>query len=92
MNFTLGIRREDKNKWERRVPLTPQHLKELKEKHGIDSIVQPSPIRIFSDKEYEDTGTKVQEDLSSCPVVFAVKELPINLFEPKKHMYFSLIQ
>ena len=32
MSFMLGIRREDKNKWERRVPLTPQHLKELKEK------------------------------------------------------------
>ena len=90
MNFTLGIRREDKNKWERRVPLTPQHLKELKEKHGIDSIVQPSPIRIFSDKEYKDTGTKIQEDISSCPVVFAVKELPINFFEPNKtYAFFS---
>ncbi len=90
MNSTLGIRREDKNKWERRVPLTPQHLKDLKEKHGIGSIVQPSPIRIFSDEEYMGTGTKVQEDISSCPVVFAVKELPINFFEPNKtYVFFS---
>jgi len=90
MDFTLGIRREDKNKWERRVPLIPQHLKELKEKHNVDSIVQTSPIRIFSDKEYEDTGTKVQENLSSCTVVFAVKEIPINFFEPNKiYAFFS---
>ena len=44
MSFTLGVRREDKNKWERRVPLTPQHLKELKEEQGIDAIIQTSPI------------------------------------------------
>ena len=28
-NNIIGIRREDKNKWERRVPLTPSHVKEL---------------------------------------------------------------
>ena len=90
MSFTLGVRREDKNKWERRVPLTPQHLKELKEEHGIDAIIQTSPIRIFSDKEYEDAGTTVQEDLSSCPVVFAVKEMPIDFFKPNKtYVFFS---
>ena len=90
MSSILGIRREDKNKWERRVPLIPQHLKELKEEHGIDSIVQTSPIRIFSDKEYEDVGIKVQEDLSQCPVIFSVKEMPINFFEPNKtYAFFS---
>ena len=52
MNNVFGIRREDKNKWEKRVPLTPNHLKELKEKYGIEAIVQPSPIRIFPDEEY----------------------------------------
>ena len=35
----IGIRREDKNKWERRVPLTPSHIKELKHAHDIDFIV-----------------------------------------------------
>jgi len=86
----LGIRREDKNQWERRVPLTPSHLKELKEKHGIDSIVQTSPIRVFTDEEYETSGIAIQEDMSSCPVVFAVKEIPVDFFESgKTYVFFS---
>lgn len=72
--------------------MIPSHLKELKEKHDIDPIVQTSPIRIFSDKEYEAAGIKVQDDLSSCPVIFAVKEIPIDFFEPgKTYMFFSHI-
>ena len=43
MSFTFGIRREDKNKWERRVPLIPNHVQELKEKYDVDVIV-PVPI------------------------------------------------
>lgn len=90
MSFTLGIRREDKNEWEKRVPLIPQHLKELKENHDIDSIVQTSPNRIFLDKEFITNGIKVQEDLSSCPVVFAVKEIPIDVLELNKtYAFFS---
>ena len=29
MTTTLGIRREDKNRWEQRVPLIPEHILEL---------------------------------------------------------------
>ena len=32
---TLGIRREDKNIWEKRVPIIPDHVKELKENMSI---------------------------------------------------------
>ncbi len=90
MDFTLGIRREDKNKWERRVPLVPDHIKELKEKHGIETIIQPSKIRIYSENDFKNAGALINEDLSSCPVVFAIKEIPIDLFEPKKtYVFFS---
>ena len=90
MSFTIGIRREDKNEWERRVPLVPEYLKELKEKHDIEAVVQTSPIRVYVDKEYEEKGATVQEDLSSCPVIFAVKEIPINFFEENKtYVFFS---
>ena len=89
MSFTLGIRREDKNKWERRVPITPEHVKELNSKYGIETIIQPSNIRIFSDKDYESAGAKVKEDLSSS-LVFAVKELPIDFIKPKTtYVFFS---
>ncbi|MCK4902388.1 MAG: hypothetical protein KAS76_03440 [Thermoplasmatales archaeon] len=90
MAYTLGIRREDKNKWERRVPVTPEHVKELKEKHDVETIIQPSQIRVFTDEEYESRGANVNEDLSSSPVVLAVKEIPIDFFEPRKtYVFFS---
>ena len=90
MGFTLGIRREDKNKWERRVPITPEHVLELKEKHRINTVIQPSDIRIFKNEEYEKAGAKIDEDLSSSNAVFAVKEIPIDLLQAgKTYAFFS---
>ncbi len=90
MSPILGIRREDKNRWERRVPIIPKHVQELKKKYGIKTIVQPSNIRIFSDKEYMDVDAQVQNNLSPSSIIFAVKEIPFNLFEPgKTYVFFS---
>lgn len=90
MNNMFGIRREDKNQWERRVPLIPKHLKELKDKHAIEAKVQPSHIRVFSNEEYEKTGVTIKEDLSDCSVVFAVKEIPLDFFKPGgTYVFFS---
>ncbi|MGD1996185.1 MAG: bifunctional lysine ketoglutarate reductase /saccharopine dehydrogenase family protein [Anaerolineae bacterium] len=75
----VGIRREDKSIWERRVPIIPQHARELKEKHDIQVVVQPSDIRVFKDEEYTAVGAQVQEELSNCSAVFAVKEVPPSL-------------
>ncbi len=86
----FGIRREDKNKWERRVPLIPEDIKILREKHNIEAVVQPSPIRVFSDDDYKNAGAIIQEDLSTCPVIFAVKEIPKTFFESNKtYVFFS---
>jgi len=90
MGFTIGIRREDKNRWEKRVPLIPDHIKKLKENHGVETIIQPSHIRTFSDREYLATGAVVNEDLSRCSIVFSVKEMPLDFFEPgKTYVFFS---
>jgi alpha-aminoadipic semialdehyde synthase len=92
MSFTLGIRREDKNIWERRVPIIPNHVKELKEKYDISTIIQPSKIRIFSDEEYRNIKVKVDENLRDANVIFAVKEIPIDLFEKNKtYVFFAHI-
>jgi alpha-aminoadipic semialdehyde synthase len=86
----IGIRREDKNKWERRTPLTPEQLREIKQTHHIGTIIQPSDIRIFSDEKYRDAGIFVQEDLSACSVIFGVKEMPVSFFQPEKtYVFFS---
>ncbi len=86
----IGIRREDKNEWERRVAITPDDVKELIEKHGIKVIVQPSKIRAFTDEEYREAGAEINEDLSEASVIFGVKEMPIDFFEEgKTYVFFS---
>jgi len=90
MNVCIGIRREDKSRWERRVPVTPEDARELKEEHGIEVWVQPSSIRVFSEEEFTQAGATVQEDLSPCPVIFAVKEMPLDFFEAgKTYVFFA---
>lgn len=85
----IGIRREDKNEWEARVPLIPNDVKKLVN-NGIEVFLQPSPIRIFSDQEYIDVGATISEDLSSCSVILAVKEIPIKFIEKgKTYVFFS---
>ena len=53
----VAIRREDRNRWERRAPLAPQHVAELVKK-GIKVLVQPSTVRTYSDKKYEEVSTR----------------------------------
>ena len=90
MSATLGIRREDKNRWEQRVPLTPQHVMELKEKHGIETFIQPSDVRVFSEDDYRKVGAHVQDSLTPSSVILAVKEIPVELFEKgKTYVFFS---
>ena len=90
MKKIIGIRREDKNQWEKRVPLIPADVKLLLEKNDLDVIVQPSEIRVFQDEEYERAGAKIDESLGSANTIFAVKEIPIQLLEAKKtYVFFS---
>jgi alpha-aminoadipic semialdehyde synthase len=86
----IGIRREDKSRWERRVPITPAKARQLRESHGIEFYVQPSPIRIFREQEFEQAGVHVQEDLCPTGIIFAVKEIPLQYFHPgKTYVFFA---
>jgi len=90
MSNIIGIRREDKNKWERRVPLTPEHIKKLVQDFRTNFIIQPSPVRVFADNDYAQAGAAVQEDLSAAQVVLAVKEIPPELLRPNTtYLFFS---
>jgi alpha-aminoadipic semialdehyde synthase len=52
-NQTIGIRREDKSRWERRAPLTPEGVKKLIQETQTKVYVQPSTKRIFTNESYE---------------------------------------
>jgi len=85
----VGVRREDKSIWERRVPVTPQDAADLKQQ-GIEVIVQPSPIRAIVDREFTERGITVQDDLGPASVILAIKEIPEYVFEPDKtYVFFS---
>ncbi|MGD8538309.1 MAG: hypothetical protein PVI66_06310, partial [Candidatus Aminicenantes bacterium] len=86
----IGLRREDKNPWERRSPLIPSHVRELIHNEIIEVWVQSSPIRIFPDSDYAREGAQIVKSLESCPIVFAVKEIPLDFFEKERvYIFFS---
>lgn len=90
MKKIIGIRKEDKNRWERRTPIIPEHIGILIRDNDLEFIVQPSNIRAFSLKEYEHYGAKISEDLSPCDFIFGVKEVPKELIlEKKTYIYFA---
>ncbi len=90
MTKIIGLRREDKNPWERRVSLIPTHVRELILHESLQVLVQTSPIRIFPDTDYEREGAQVVETLESCPIIFALKEIPLDFFKKEKaYIFFS---
>ena len=72
----IGIRAEDKNRWERRAPLVPDHVRDLVSNQGIEVSLEPSPRRAFEDQDYVEAGGRIDPDLDGCQVILGVKEVP----------------
>jgi alanine dehydrogenase len=90
MKNIIGIRYEDKYKMERRVALTPKHIKELRDKTDIEFQVQTSKKRVFTDAEFEEAGAQIVQELSEPNVIMGVKEMPNSFFEKDKtYIFFS---
>lgn len=86
----IGIRKETKDKTERRAPLTPRQVQTLIKEHNIEVMVEPSETRYFNDSEYQAVGAKITADLSSANIIFGVKEVPIpDLIGGKAFCFFS---
>lgn len=87
----FGIIRERKNPPDRRVVLSPQACKKVLSAHSEAKImVEPSPIRTFSDADYTALGITVAEKMEDCDVLLGVKEVPIDALIPhKKYFFFS---
>lgn len=90
-NLKIGIIKEGKVPVDRRVPITPAQCKTaLKENAALKIYCQRSPIRCFADKEYEDAGAIMVDDVSDCDVILGVKEVPVEMLSNgKTHFFFS---
>ncbi|MFN2442909.1 MAG: bifunctional lysine ketoglutarate reductase /saccharopine dehydrogenase family protein [Thermoanaerobaculia bacterium] len=85
----IGIRKEDKNRWERRAPLTPDHVAELTRMQKVEVIVQPSSRRAFHDLDYERSSARLSLDLGDADIVLGVKEVPPErVLERKVYVIF----
>jgi len=90
MGDRIGLRREDMYHWERRVPLVPDDLRALSESDGLETVVQSSEKRVFTDDEYRVAGLDVVDDLSGCSVVIGLKEIPVEALQPNTaYVFFS---
>lgn len=90
MAATVGIRREDKNIWERRVPLTPTDLAALVRDQGLRISVQRSALRIYQDDDFQQAGCVLSEDVPDADIVLAVKEIPVALLRAGRvYVFFS---
>lgn len=86
----IGIRHEDKSRWEGRVPLVPADLRKLVGEHGLEFTVQQSPTRAIPGADYVAAGARLAPELSDCPIIIGVKEIPPEKFEPNKtYVFFS---
>jgi alpha-aminoadipic semialdehyde synthase len=86
----IGLRREDKDIAERRAPLNPAQVNKLIQEYNFIVRVQPAENRVFTDKEYQDAGAVLSDDLRQCNLIFGAKEIPIDRFLPNKaYCFFS---
>lgn len=87
---TIGLIREGKVPADNRVAFTPDQCKWIQDNLPVHIVVQSSSIRCFSDREYLMAGITVQEDISSCDVLFGIKEVPKDaLIAEKTYLFFS---
>jgi len=90
VSHCIGIRAEDKNRWERRVPLTPDQVGALVRDAGLRFCVQSSSLRVFPAEDYQAAGAAVVEGPLDCPVILGVKEIPLSKLQPgRSYVFFS---
>ena len=87
----FGIIRERKNPPDRRVVLSPEACQKVLQTYNkAEIIVEPSPIRTFTDAEYKALNIEVASKMKECDVLLGVKEVPIEYLVPnKKYFFFS---
>jgi alanine dehydrogenase len=87
---TIGLIREGKIPADNRVAFAPDQCKWIQQHLPVHVVVQSSPLRCFSDREYSIAGIEVVDDVSGCDYLFGIKEVPKeNLLIGKTYLFFS---
>jgi len=87
--FKACIRREIKNDWERRAPLTPAAVAELA-RQEIPIWIEPCGIRVHSDEAYRAAGALFLDSADEADVVLGIKEPTPESIQPGQvHVAFS---
>jgi alanine dehydrogenase/PNT-like protein len=89
--ITIGLLREGKVPADNRVALTPAQCKWIQRNAAdVRMVVQTSPDRCYTDREYRNAGVEVTEDISGCDILFGIKEVPAkDLLFGKTYLFFS---
>lgn len=87
----IGLIKEGKIPADNRVALTPAQCKWIhKNSDTVKIIAQRSASRCFSDREYQMAGVELTDELSSCDIIFGIKEVPVDQLLPgKTYLFFS---
>ncbi|MBD0298425.1 MAG: alanine dehydrogenase [Flavisolibacter sp.] len=85
----IGLIKEQKIPVDNRVAFTPAQCRWIQKKFPeIQIIVQSSDHRCFTDKEYQNAGIEVREDITDCSVLIGIKEVPVPSLIPEKTYFF----
>lgn len=86
----IGIRHEDKNPWERRVPASPELVRALCAEPDLSVFVERSPTRTWPDEAWRAVGAELVDGLEDCGLVLGVKEIPAETLRPETvYVFFS---
>src|SRR6185295_16526372 len=71
--------------------LTPAQCKWIhRNSSDVEIIAQSSSVRCFTDREFENAGVQVKDDISECDILMGIKEIPVDQLLPgKTYLFFS---
>ena len=89
--ITIGLIREGKIPADNRVAITPSQCKWIRQHYdNVKLLVESSPDRCFSDREYAAAGVEVTTDISGADILLGIKEVPLDRLLPHKtYLFFS---
>jgi alanine dehydrogenase len=87
----IALIRETKVPSDNRVAFTPSQCKWIQQNIAdVKIIVQSSPDRCYSDREYSLSGIEVRDNVEDCDIFFGIKEVNAETLIPRKtYLFFS---